>query len=155
MARLSKILILVLAFTLLGATEFKRDDDCLIDLSGGKIRSGETIYWCQDGTTESTLLEIAAPAASVCYDSNTTSDAIGNGEIWIYLCLGNAASVNECTPIYTDQDGDGDFDVAPLNGQWDGTTQRACIWNIPKGRIWIKPATSNGNQTARVQIVGH
>jgi hypothetical protein len=103
------------------------------------------------------MIEVASPSATLCFDPDLDTSGISSATIYVMWCVGATKSTNECMKIIVDLDGGGitSADDKPLNGD-DGSTsqQRACIYGVPRGNIYIDVQASPGGDNALVKIIG-
>lgn len=145
------------------AQSWYRDDRCTVKAgSFDKVQSGHAYFYCFTGTTDSDLIEIAAPSATVCLDPDTSSESATGAKVYVRWCIskpsGGEAKENRCIKVLTDHDGGGitPNDDLPLDGD-DGSVarQRACIYGVPRGLVYVDVVQAPpSGKTAVVRIQG-
>jgi hypothetical protein len=156
MRKLLLLLALVLAPTLAYGQSWYKNAACTI-LQSDKVRSGFSSYYCFTDNTDSNLIELAAKTSTLCFDPDTATEGIATATVYLRYCIGSTKSTAQCMKMFPDLDGGGitTADDKPLNGD-PGTTseQRACIYGVPRGWVYIDVIASAGGDDALVRITG-
>ncbi len=153
------VLFLLVPLEALADSRFYRDRLCQAVMPGTKLRSSETAFYCFTDATDSNLLELTSVKTTICFDPDTESSTLGPATVFIRNCItipeGSDVRTDRCVKILADLDGGGitPADDLPLTGDdGSGTRQRACIYGIPPGTVYVDVQVSAGGKKAVVVL---
>jgi hypothetical protein len=115
-------------------------------------------YQIDDTSNDDSPLITVTRLADACFDPDTNTEGTATGQVRIRHCMTGTVSVNTCSIVSVDVDGDGPIDNGILDGD-PGTTsaaQRMCIYDLGPGRYYVEVSTNPGaGEDGVIEFRGH